>query len=219
MGTRHVLSKCHSDLALFDFDGTLTERETFPLFVRAVTPRLRATACSFALLPLIAGCRLGWIGGTVTRAGIVRVALRGLPAEAVAAAGERFAEAVEPTLLRPQAWARLQRHRDRGDAVAIVPGALDAYLAPWCRAQGLTLFCSSLEQRDGRSTGRYRGAQSVGAEKARCVRAHYDFGRFADVHAYGDTPEDRELMALAAHRHYRGKALGRARPRQRAESG
>ncbi|HVH36139.1 MAG TPA: HAD-IB family phosphatase [Tahibacter sp.] len=95
----------------------------------------------------------------------------------------------------------------RGDTIAIVSGAFDAYLAPWCRTQELTLFCSSLEQRDGRLTGRSRGAQCVGAEKARRVREHYDLGRFAAIHAYGDTPEDRELLALARHRHYRGEPV------------
>ncbi len=195
------------DLALFDFDGTLTERETFPLFVRTVTPPARVAAGSVVLLPIVAGYRLGWISGSFTRAAIVRLALSGLSAAAVAAAGEQFAQATLPQLLRPQAWARLQWHRARGDTVAIVSGAFDAYLAPWCRAHGLALFCSALQQRDGRLTGRYEGAQCVGAEKARRVRAHYDLGRFAAVHAYGDTPEDRELLALAAHRHYRGEPV------------
>lgn len=196
------------DLALFDFDGTLTGRETFPLFLRAVTPRARVVAGSVVFAPLVLGYRLGWISGSVTRAAIVRLALSGLRADAVAAAGERFAQSVLPDLLRPQALARLQWHRGRGDTIAVVSGAFDAYLAPWCRAQELTLFCSSLEQRDGCLTGRYRGTQCVAAEKARRVREHYDLGRFAAIHAYGDTPEDRELPNLATHRHYRGEPVG-----------
>lgn len=110
------------DLALFDFDGTLTERETFPLFVRTVTPPARVAAGSVVLLPIVAGYRLGWISGSFTRAAIVRLALSGLSAAAVAAAGEQFAQATLPQLLRPQAWARLQWHRARGDTVAIVIG-------------------------------------------------------------------------------------------------
>ncbi|HVH36220.1 MAG TPA: HAD family hydrolase, partial [Tahibacter sp.] len=70
------------DLALFDFDGTLTGRETFPLFLRAVTPRARVVAGSVVFAPLVLGYRLGWISGSVTRATIVRLAWSGLRAVA-----------------------------------------------------------------------------------------------------------------------------------------
>jgi phosphoserine phosphatase len=63
-----------------------------------------------------------------------------------------------------------------------------------------------LEERGGVLTGRYRGLQCVGEEKARRVRAHYDLSRYGRVHAYGDTPEDHALLALAHCRSYRWRA-------------
>ena len=52
-------------------------------------------------------------------------------------------------------------------------------------------------------TGRSLGAQCVGAEKARRVRERYDLSSYALVYAYGDTNEDRALLALAHRRVYR----------------
>ncbi|MBN8738306.1 MAG: hypothetical protein J0H86_02265 [Xanthomonadaceae bacterium] len=109
------------DLALFDFDGILTGRERFPLFVRAVTPPARVAAGSAVLLALVAGYRLGRISGSVTHASIERLALGGLSADAVAAAGEHFAQRARALRLRPfRGRPRLRRHA--GGSRAAGPG-------------------------------------------------------------------------------------------------
>lgn len=194
-------------LALFDFDGTLTTAETFGPFVRGAVPRWRVWLGGVLLAPLVLGYRAGWVTGVRVRAAITRVAFAGVPAADVITHGERFAREVVPGLLRADAMAWLEHHRARGDTVAIVSGAYDAYLAPWCAAHGLQLIASSLEARGGVLTGRYRGAQCVGAEKARRVRECFALADFCAVYAYGDTAEDHALLALAQHRTYRGRPL------------
>jgi phosphatidylglycerophosphatase C len=79
------------DLALFDFDGTITARETFPDFVRATAPPERVACGRWQLAPWIAGYRLGVVSGTTVRAKIVDVAFRGLAAAALRERGEDFA--------------------------------------------------------------------------------------------------------------------------------
>ena len=60
---------------------------------------------------------------------------------------------------------------------------------------------------NGRLTGRYRGADCSGAEKARRIKERYDLTRYPIVYAYGDTEEDREMLALAHERYYRWKPV------------
>lgn len=191
------------DLALFDFDGTITTRETMPDFMRAAVRPGRLRLGKVLLAPLVVGYRLGLVSGTVVRAAICLFGFRGVPAPELEGHGLAFARDVLPGLLRPEAMARIAWHRARGDAVVIVSGGLDVYLEPWAREHGLELVCSSLEQRDGLLTGRYRGRQCVRAEKARRVMERYPPTGYARIHAYGDTPEDQELLAMAHERHYR----------------
>lgn len=185
------------NLALFDFDGTITDREMLPAFVRFAVPPARLRLWSWLLAPWVIGYRLGWVSGLSIRRKIARAGFRGMTEADYRAAGERFAREVLPSVLRPQAMARIAWHRARGDTVVVVSGAYDVYLQPWCREHGLGLICSSLESVGGRLTGRYAGAQCVGEEKARRVREQYVLSDFDAVHAYGDTPEDAELLALA----------------------
>ncbi|HEY1036021.1 MAG TPA: HAD family hydrolase [Pseudoxanthomonas sp.] len=194
------------DLALFDFDGTLTTRETFPDFMRYAVARPRLLVGGVLLAPVVFGYRRGWIAGNPTRASIVQVGLRGVDAARLRAQGDAFAREVLPDVLRPEAMARLAWHRERGDRIVVVSGGLDVYLAPWCATQGIELLCSVLAERNGRITG-YAGAQCVGEEKVRRVRALCDPQGYAAIHAYGDTHEDNAMLSMAHHRTYRGQAV------------
>lgn len=201
-----------ANLALFDFDGTITTRETMGAFMYRAVPARRQAWGKLLLAPWVAGYKCGVISGVAVRTAVVRVGFTGVPLAAVQAHGPAFAADTLPTLLRPEVMTRIRWHRAQGDTVAVVSGGLDIYLAPWCLAHDLELVCSALEQRDGRLTGRYRGAQCVGEEKARRVRARYDLGGYERVYAYGDTREDLALLDLAHHRFYRGQELPAAAP-------
>ncbi len=195
------------NLALFDFDGTITTREMMPDFMLRAVPRGRLAVGRVVLAPLVIGYKLGLVSGNTIRAAIVRFGFTGVSESTLAEAGRRFAAEVLPGVLRPQAMERIAWHKAQGDTVVVVSGALDVYLAHWCRAHDLPLLCSALEVRDGAMTGRYSGAQCVRAEKARRVAQHYDLSRYGVVYAYGDTPEDRDLLALAHRRYYRWREL------------
>ncbi len=194
-----------SDLALFDFDGTLTTCETFPIFVKRALSKSKLRAGWLRLWPLVLGYRMGLVSGVRVRAAIVRVGFKDHSVEALERAGAAFAKEFLPTAMRPEMVARLEWHRARGDRVVIVSGGLGAYLRPWADAQGLELLCSELAERDGICTGGFAGAQCVSAEKARRVCLSLDLNAYSCVHAYGDTPEDADLLALADEVWYRGQ--------------
>ncbi|MCU0755156.1 MAG: HAD-IB family hydrolase [Xanthomonadales bacterium] len=193
------------DLALFDFDSTITTRDTFADFIRYVAPRSRRLWGNALLLPLLVGYRLGVVSGHVLRASAVRVGLGGLTKAEAHARGEAFAVEVLEKLLRTEVMARIDWHRQRGDRVVVVSGALDLYLAPWCRRHGLEVLCSTLAVQDGRLTGAYRDTQCVAEEKARRVHALLKLEDYGQVHAYGDSPDDHALLRLAHHASYRGR--------------
>jgi HAD superfamily hydrolase (TIGR01490 family) len=191
------------DLALFDFDGTITTQRTYPDFLRLVASPARTAAAGVALGPMIAGHRLGLVSDVVLRRALSMATFRGQDADRVKALGERYAREVLPFLVRPVAADRIQWHKGRGDRVVVVSASLDAYLRPWCRTADLDVICTVLEARDGRLTGRYVDGDCCGREKARRIRERYAFAEYACVHAYGDTMEDDEMLALADRKHLR----------------
>ncbi|WP_109125780.1 HAD-IB family phosphatase [Dyella sp. C11] len=190
------------NLALFDFDGTITTREMFRPFIEfAASPRRLALGGAL-LAPMVAGYKLGWVAPNLMRRCAVHVGLRGVSEAHALDRGAAFAREVLPGVVRPEALERIQWHKAQGDRVVVVSGALDVYLSHWCGQHALELVCSRLEVRHGTLTGRYRGAQCVSAEKSRRVRAEYDVAAYPVIYAYGDTPEDRDLLGMAHRRYY-----------------
>ncbi|MFT4257168.1 MAG: HAD family hydrolase [Pseudoxanthomonas sp.] len=192
-----------ADLALFDFDGTITDRETMPDFMHLAVRPSRLLLGKALLLPLILGYKAKLVSGVAIRAAICFFGFWRVPVQELEAHGQRFANEFLPTTLRPEAMARIAWHKQRGDTVVVVSGGLDIYLRHWCNEHGVELLCSTLEQRGGKLTGKYLGRQCVRAEKARLVQEHFPPTRFSRVFAYGDTPEDRDLLALAHEPYYR----------------
>jgi phosphatidylglycerophosphatase C len=195
------------NLALFDFDGTITTREMLPEFFRLAIPRGRQFIGQILLAPFIIGYKLGIVSGTVVRALIVRLGFSGVPFSHYERKGLEFATLVLPQVIRPEALEWIKWHKGQGDMVVVVSGSLDIYLAQWCRSQKVECICSVLEYRNGLLTGRYMGAQCVRSEKARQVAERFEIGTFAEVFAYGDTDEDKELLALASRKFYQGREV------------
>ncbi|WP_243041119.1 HAD family hydrolase [Dyella sedimenti] len=195
------------NLALFDFDGTITTRELFRPFLEFAVPSRRLRWGGLLLAPMVAGYKLGAVSSNTMRACAVRLGLRGMALDRADDKGRRFASEIIPGVLREHALERIRWHQRQGDRVVVVSGALDIYLSHWCRAQGLELLCSRLEIRGDRLTGRYHGAQCVSAEKPRRVREAYDLDAYPVVYAYGDTHEDLDLLRIAHHRYYRWREL------------
>lgn len=200
------------NLALFDFDGTITTREMLPDFFRAVIPRRRRLLGQLLLAPLIVGYKLGLVSGVSVRSAIVLVGMKGLSVAQYQTCGLAFARDVLPGVLRPEAMARIRWHQEQGDRVVIVSGAFDVYLAHWCQQHRVELICSALESHQGRLTGRYLGQQCVRQEKAIRVQTTCNPSAYASIYAYGDTPEDADLLALADHKFYQGKPIAGAPP-------
>jgi len=194
------------ELALVDFDHTVTTCDTYGRFLRRLATPGQLARARWTIGPWVAGYRLGLVSASALRVRATRKAFAGRDATWVRAAGADYAERELPGLLRPEMMQRIAAHRARGHTVVIVSGSLDAYLAPWCRRHGLELVCNRLESVDGRLTGRYAGGDR-GAHKAADIRARYDLSRYARIHAYGDSREDQAMLALAHERWWRGRRI------------
>jgi len=194
------------DIALVDFDHTVTTCDTYGRFLRSIATPEQLDGAAWRIGPWMAGYRLGLVPAAALRTRVTRLAFAGRDATEIATAAANYAQDTLPGLLRPQMMERLAWHRDRGDRLVLVSGSLDLYLQPWCERHGLELVCNRLESADGRLTGRYLGGDR-GAHKAADIRARYDLAGYGRVFAYGDSHEDRPMLALAHERWYRGRRI------------
>ncbi len=192
------------ELALIDFDHTITTCDTYGRFLRRVATPEQLAQAWWKVGPWLLAYRLKLISAARIRARVTRLTFRDRHADDIAAQAAGFSREVLPEVVRPQMLEQIRWHLQQRHTVVVVSGSLDLYLRPWCDALGLELICNRLESRDGRLTGRYADGDCAPYKAAR-IRARYDLSRYVRVHAYGDSREDRSMLALAQERWYRGK--------------
>ena len=187
----------------FDFDGTLTVRDSFTDFLSwnaGALPWLRGlVALTPAAVRYLANRDRGRLKGAVARQFLAGTPLHDLDARARA-----YAEARSRSLLRPDALNSWRYWRSRGATLVIVTASPESLVAPFARGLGADhLLGTRLAlDADGRLTGDLDGANCRGPEKVRRLRE--TFGE--DVRlaaAYGDTAGDRDMLAIAVHAGFR----------------
>jgi phosphatidylglycerophosphatase C len=198
------------DLALFDFDGTITTTATYSPFIRLAVQPWRKVVGTVLLGPVIAAYHAGVVSQRAIRGVLSRVVFWREDPDRITALGARFAAEVLPTVLRAEALERIAWHRARGDRIVVVSASLDVYLDPWCRAMDVEVICSRLETREGRYTGRYLDGDCCGEVKTQRIRERYALSDYETIYAYGDTDEDGPILAMADRPYFRWKALAGA---------
>jgi phosphatidylglycerophosphatase C len=191
------------NLALFDFDGTITSADTFTPFLYFASNRVQSVRQSVRLAPKILGYKLGLVPATKMRALAASAAFRGRSEAELRALGATYAERVLPGVIRPHALERIRWHQQRGDRIVVVSASLAVYVGAWAQPLGLDVIATELSAEDGVLTGGYDGGDCAGPEKARRVEARYPPSGYSRVYAYGDTSEDDALLALAHERYFR----------------
>jgi phosphatidylglycerophosphatase C len=195
------------NLALFDFDGTITRNDTYTGFLRfalSSSPRrLRHTT----LAPVALAYKAGLVSASRARPIASNLVFNGQRADFVRGLGHRYVAEALPTMIRRQALEQIAWHQSQGDAVVVVSASLDVYVQPWCNSLGVECICTELEELDGVLSGRYRLGDCSGASKVRRILERYNPGEYPVVFAYGDTLEDREMLDLAHRKFYRWREI------------
>ena len=189
----------------FDFDGTLTTRDTLIAFIRYAcgTPRFLLGFLLHAPLLVLMKLRLYSNGKAKQR--LFSWFFRGMPLETFDTLCQSFALS-HRHLLRPETVRLLQQALSEGAEVLIVSASIDNWVQPFfssfhLQPSTLHLLCTQIEVIDGRLTGRFLTPNCYGQEKVRRILALYPDRSSYHLTAYGDSRGDRELLAFADEAH------------------
>ncbi|HCA4976152.1 TPA: HAD-IB family hydrolase, partial [Acinetobacter baumannii] len=184
------------NLALFDFDGTITHNDTFSLFLKFSLSKKTQILGGIRLAPYIAGYKLGWVTDKTIRTKLCQVGYIGYDAASLIYKGQEFAKKVIPSCIRENALERILWHKQQGDQVVVVSASLSVYLEIWCKSLDLDVICNQLEIDNGILTGYFIDGDCGYLEKVNRIKNKYDLTQYPIIYAYGDTPNDYAMLEL-----------------------
>ena len=192
-------------VAAFDFDGTLTYRDTLIPFLYYYAGPMAFVRDMARSAPTLTAYGLRLMKNDVAKERVLKKFFAGAPLTTLQHQGQAFARDRLPGLVRPRALRRLQWHQKLGHQIVIISASLDIYLKPWAAALGIDhVLCTSLDvDGNGQVSGRLGAANCYGPEKPRRLREALGDTSTYVLYAYGDSRGDRELLETADYSFYR----------------
>jgi phosphatidylglycerophosphatase C len=199
---RHVEEE--PSVAFFDFDGTISTRDTLPLFLRFACGTGRCAAAALRVSPMLLGHLVGVVDNGKAKERLIGSLLAGQNRGDILAAGESFCSSVLPAFIRARAVERIRQHQRFGHRVVVLSASLEEWLAPWCRSLQIEICGTRLEyDAKGMATGRFATPNCHGKEKVRRAENLLGSDPRPATYAYGDSRGDKELLVWADQSWYR----------------
>lgn len=196
-------------LALFDFDGTVTTKDTFSKFLIYLMPPFRLIFEALILGPIYLAYTFKLVSNNTAKGLALRRVLRGHSDEQLKKLGQHFYQKHCFQLIRPDAIKKIEWHKSEGHQVVLVSASVAYWLSPFAADYELDLICTKVKIVDGVCLGELDGLNCFGPEKVRRIKEKYNLNEFDQVYAYGDTRGDKEMLEMADlgfFRPFRGKS-------------
>ncbi len=188
----------------FDFDGTITTKDTFALFLRywAGTPLWLLKL--FRLTPIFIAYALKLIDRNKVKEHVVRAFFKNADENMLNARAKQFANEIIPTLIRPEAIKTIQKKNAAPNKLYIVSASINHYLDIWAKNNGIdTVIATNLQTINGVLTGEILGPNCWGDGKIIKIAAEMAQTPYVLLEAYGDSRGDRELLHAAKESFYK----------------
>lgn len=182
----------------FDFDGTLTTRDTFLVLIRHARGTVRFLYGFLLFVPLLVLMKMRLYPNGTAKQRVFAHFFKGMTIEAFDALCQDFAR-THRHLLRTDVVRLLEQAVAEGSEVLIVSASIDNWVQPFFPS--VTVLGTQIEVANGLLTGRFLTPNCYGQEKVRRILALHPDRSSYHLTAYGDSRGDRELLAFADEAH------------------
>jgi len=190
-------------IAFFDFDGTITTRDSFLEIIKFLKGRTAFCTGILVNMHWVLAHRLHIISDGLLKEKILSYFFSGIPENVFQEQCDLFAERRLPGLIRPGAMIEIDELRKNGFELVIVSASAENWIRKWARLHDLELIATKLEVKDGLVSGKIEGENCKGEQKVICIREKWNLNDYEEIYVYGDTPADKPMMALATRSFYR----------------
>lgn len=184
-------------IAFFDFDGTITTRDTLLEFIKfAKGKRAFYSGFLYNIFYLLA-FKIKLISNQEAKEKVLSYFFKDMDLIEFDKLSEAFSKKKLPSIIRHGAEKEITRLQQENFVIVIVSASPENWIRHWCKDRNLILISSELEIRNGKITGKISGKNCHGEEKVRRILEKYVLEEYDEIYAYGDTKGDLPMLGLA----------------------
>lgn len=205
-------------LYIFDFDGTLTNKDSLIEFLR-FSKGDAYTFCLFLIYsPYLILMKLGLYSNQKAKQKIFSFCFKGMLIRDFDTICKNFAES-RADLLRMEGLREIERIMEQHAKTMVVSASIRNWTSPLLGtcfnitdhldSKGIMVIGTEIEVIDGRVTGKFSTPNCYGPEKVNRIKSIIPNRNDYHIVAYGDSNGDKELLEYADESHYKPFRNGR----------
>ena len=206
-------------LALFDFDGTITKKDSLLHFIKFAIGSIRFYIGLLVLSPTLLRLKMQWLNPQVAKERLiyfylknkncslrydskVYFYLKNFTISQLQEIVEIYTHSTLQNIFRKTALERLTWHKAQGHDIYIVSASPELWLAEWCKNENIGLIATKLAFKNGKLIEKFASPNCNGEEKVNRIRQEINLQQFDYIFAYGDTKGDFPMLSLAHKTHF-----------------
>lgn len=180
-------------VAAFDFDGTITTKDTLFDFLKFYKGRFRLVLGMIAMSPYLFSYYLGLMTNQEAKEKLLSHFLKGATISNFDQKCQEYESRINE-ICHQDVLDRIKWHHDQGHEVIIISASLKNWIEPWTKTQGiLTVLATEMGVKEGVITGQFSTPNCFGQEKVNRLKSLYPVKDYL-LYAYGDSSGDKELL-------------------------
>lgn len=186
--------------ALFDFDGTITTKDTLFDFISFTYGKSGLIKC------LLLNVWNLFLYATKLRSNekakeiLLSTMIKGTSSTVFEEQCERYSVERVPQIIKERTKEIIEKHRSAGETLFIVSASPENWIRPWAMKNGFAkVVATKLEEKDGMLTGKFASRNCYGEEKVNRLKEFFTDREQVFITAYGDSSGDKPMLNYANH--------------------
>lgn len=195
----------NQNLAAFDFDGTITKKDTFIEIIKYYGGIKKFLFTLLVFSPLLLLLKFHLYPNWKIKQKIFSYYFKGMQFSDFMQLCKSFAEKYYGSIIYEEAKHQIEEHLSNDDKVVIISASIDAWVKVFASKLGVTNVIATEIETDynGVITGNFLTKNCYGKEKVKRLRNKYPNLSTYHIIGYGDSKGDRDLLTICQESHYR----------------
>lgn len=182
-------------IAIFDFDGTISCKDSFLDFIRFTDGNSALLRCVIKNLPYIFMFYLGLYSGHRLKEHFFSYFYKGRKQADLEKKGVEYCQTRIRQIIYPEALEVISWHQSQNHRLFLLTASSSIWLKAWCEQYGFVMLGTDFQVTEGIYTGKIAGLNCHGKEKLSRLKEIEKFEETTETYGYGDSISDKYFLS------------------------
>lgn len=184
-------------IAAFDFDGTITKKDTLFDFIKFYVGGKKLFKGLIILSPILMLYKLGFTTNDVAKQKLFAYFFKNRSIEVFNKVSEDYIKRIQE-ITRSEIINKIKWHQSQNHTVVIISASISNWIKPWAKTMDIEkVLATEIATIDDLIVGTFSTANCYGQEKVNRFLTEFPDKSEYVLYAYGDSAGDKELLALS----------------------